>query len=132
MSSLLLSLTFSVGCGSSVPAMVPVDGELTWKKKPLEFGTIWFIPKDKMCKAAQGEIQADGTFTLQIPFVGEGAQVGEYNIWIAHYKSQSPENVGKEIMDDKYLLPAKYLTPEESGLTARVTQKGSNHFSFTL
>ncbi len=128
----LAACSFSLtGCGSGNHA-VPASGKIMWKNKPLEYGIVWFIPENKELSPAQGEIQADGSFELEIPRVSSGAQVGNYKIWVSCYKSQNPQMEGKEVFNDKYLLPKKYQSTENSGLTAAVTKNGTNYFALTL
>ena len=81
---------------------------------------------------ALGEIQPDGSFSLEIPRVSEGAEIGDYKIWIAYYKSQNPKYADLEIVKDRYLLPQKYQSPEESGLAASITSNGENRVTFKL
>jgi hypothetical protein len=60
----LVSLLAALGCGRG-----DVTGKVTYKGKPLVFGTVQFEGADKVLK--QGNIKTDGTYTVRDVAAGE-------------------------------------------------------------
>lgn len=125
------------GCGGSDLQLAPVKGKVTYKGKPLEFGTVIFIPEKG--PAATGQIQPDGTFVLETGTQGgrmrKGAVVGKHKVEIRCLDTQRPgykPPEGQEMPAGKPLIPTKYSQAETSGLTAEVTADGPNEFTFNL
>jgi len=126
-----------VGCGGSEFQLAPAKGKVTYKGKPLEFGTVIFIPEKG--PAATGQIQSDGTFVLQTGTQGgrmqRGAVVGKHKVEIRCMDTQRPgykPPKGQEMPAGTSLIPTKYNQADTSGLTAEVTAKGPNDFQFDL
>lgn len=131
------SLVLLVGCGGSEFQLAPAKGKVTYKGKPLEFGTVIFIPEKG--PAATGQIQSDGTFVLetgtQSGGVRKGAVVGKHKVEIRCMENQRPgfkPPEGQEMPAGKSLIPTKYNQADSSKLTAEVTAKGPNEFTFDL
>jgi hypothetical protein len=114
------------GCGGGHPATAGVEGKVLYRGKPLEFGAVMFQPAAG--PPASGQIQRDGTFRLSTYGSNDGAVLGAHKVSVSCLESQSPTapppdpNVEPGL--GKPLIPAKYLNPETSGLTAEV--KASN------
>lgn len=128
---------FLAGCGGSEFSYAPAKGKVTYKGKPLEFGTVLFIPEKG--PPATGQIQPDGTFVLetgtQSGGTRKGAVVGKHKVEIRCLESQRPGYKvpeGQEMPAGKPLIPTKYMQADTSGLTAEVTAKGPNEFTFDL
>ena len=90
--------------------MVPVQGQVTYQKKPLEFGTVMFQPTSG--QPARGEIQPDGTFRLTTYRNGDGVVPGPHRVRITCFESQRPGvNMPKDQeipMLGASLIPQKY------------------------
>ena len=125
----LLAVLMTAGCGSREegPPVAQVSGKVTYQKKPVSFGMIWFTPKEKGLLPARGILQSNGTYQLEIAEKGiRGAYVGDYEIWL------DTQFVSEDGPPTPSLLPKKYDSPESSGLTATVEARKKNHFDFTL
>jgi hypothetical protein len=130
---LLAVFGFTLGCSSGELPVAPAHGKVTYKGKPLEFGTVMFEPKQG--PPATGQIQPDGTFVLGTYGSGDGAIVGSHTVRIACNETQRPgykPPVGEEPGAGKSLIPEKYGQPSLSQLTAEVTADGPNEFPFDL
>src|SRR3954453_15983538 len=76
------------GCGPSPPQLGKVQGKVTYKGKPLGFGSVVFLPAAGLGKEgptgagqpASGDIQADGSYVLSTNAPGDGAIVGENKV----------------------------------------------------
>jgi len=119
------------GCDRG-PQMVPVTGQVLYKGKPLEFGSVMFQPPSG--QPATGDIQPDGTFSLSTYRPGDGAVVGSHKVRIACYQSQSPTAVkgpGEQSLG-RLLIPMKYTLFDQSRLTAEVREDRTEPFIFEL
>jgi len=117
----LLSALSAPGCGSSGPVMGRVSGNVTFRGKPLEKGTVTFIATDGERPNATGTIQ-DGYYALQTTEPGDGAVVGEYKVAVSDidpdkFNSALP---GAPAKPPRSGLPKKYLNADNSGLTFKV------------
>lgn len=127
---LLVLLVFSVsGCLKRGPQLAPVKGKVTYKGKPLPFGSVILQPAAG--QPAIGAIQSDGTFQVQTPGHGDGAPVGVNRIQIICYEKIEPKTPGGEIGMGKSLIPQKYTSYTTSGLTIDV-QPGGNDLILDL
>lgn len=114
------------GCGGDTgaspnQAVYPVTGKvLLASGKPLTEGKVVFLPKQEKGLPAQGEIGADGAFTLRTVDGREGAAAGEYGIKIVPGEKYHSKKTGS--LDPKSLpFSPKYLDEDaHTGLTATV------------
>lgn len=151
--SIALSLLtlLSLGCGGSAhPDMVPVSGTVSYQGQPLAGAQVVFH-NDKAPRAASGQTDAQGNFTLTTFEPGDGAIVGEYRVSVA--KIQGAAELSSASAADpsaaysqgmmaaasgdmsslqKHELPTKFANPQTSGLTATVSKDGPNKFPFEL
>jgi len=124
--ALLLAL-LAAGCGG--PRTAPVCGKITVAGQPAKRGNVTFLPdesKGTSGKAATGDIQPDGTYTLGTFGTDDGALVGHHRVIVS----------GRAIEDDESrppddLIPPRYASPQRSGLTAEV-KPGRNTLDFDL
>ena len=116
------------GCGSSSELeLTPVRGEVTYNGKPLTSGIVGYLPTRRgEGRAANGPIEADGTFVLTTLKRHDGVMKGAYQIVIYAYDSASEPKTREEIEAQsksgragrpRSLVPEKYADPETSGLT---------------
>lgn len=138
------------GCGQSVqdpnrPQTVEVTGTVTYNGSPVEGATITFNPATRTAESrgAVGKTDDSGSYQLTTFEAADGAIPASYTVTVAKTETQgalSEEEVNKYYErgetppkpETKDLLPAKYKTPAESGLTADVTEGGDNVFDFEL
>lgn len=119
------------GCGGSEFNLVPVTGKVTFADPAVlqaEIKTINFVPKElggggKGGKAANGNIQDDGTFKLMTMVPDDGAFPGDYRVEIHVFKTYR----GREVMIDP-----KYDKAGTTPLTATIKEGDKNHFEFTV
>jgi hypothetical protein len=149
-----------VGCGDST-GLAPryrVTGMVTYNGKPLEQGTIKFMPDKSEGRSAGGTI-VDGRYSLTTQDPDDGALPGTYKVSIvsrlvdvskvdlkikkpregavteAEKKAMAtvfPQKVAAQAAAKaKNVIPSKYSLPETSGLTFEVKEK-SNTADFPL
>jgi hypothetical protein len=124
------------GCGQdskfgSVHGVVRLDGT------PLTKGTVRFVPDAG--RAAVGEIQSDGTFTLGTYHESDGAFIGTHRVAIIAYEtatlatpgSSRPADVTAVNPNVKPLVPERYMAIGTSKLTFEV-KPGANQADFNL
>jgi hypothetical protein len=126
----LMVLASIAGCGqdanvSRVHGIVRLDG------KPLTAGTVRFVPEAG--RAATGQIESDGTFTLGTYGKSDGALIGTHKVAIIAYEATSDERPPYEIRGpaSKPLVPERYMSVGTSGLTFEV-KPGDNRAEFDL
>ncbi len=99
----------------------PVRGQVLFQGKPAAGATVVFHPVSADPKAVErpptptGTVQPDGSFTLSTYPYGDGAPPGEYKVavvWLDREKAVEGSVPNR--------LPAKYASPQDSGLTATV------------
>ncbi len=141
-----VALLLSVGCEQAAPTRTdmkptkPVTVTVTYNGTAVAGATVSFIPAEGS-DAAFGLTDAQGVAKLKTYAEGDGAVLGAHKVTISKTESSGaaaadesspeydPNATGSEI---KYLLPQKYMSPVDSGLTAEVTESGPNEFKFEL
>mgnify|MGYP003344620437 CR=1 FL=1 len=141
----LFALLAALGCGSR--GMGKVQGKVTIGGEAVTSGTIMFYPAEG--PGATGAIGADGSYSLSTHKLGDGAVVGTHKVAI-HSTSVGPGSMeAPKSLDDElrgspsasakvlvpgkvtWLVPEKYSTVEQSGLTATV-KAGPNTIDFDI
>lgn len=129
----------SLGCGGGdtplrhVEGLVPVTGTVTYNGKPLDGGTISFIPEDTDVKKQlvvnnpRADIDSEGNYELSWSTEQVGALPGKYKVVVFLV-----EGVTTETTEAKSLIPAQYNNPATSGFKAVVKEDGDNVFDFAL
>lgn len=114
-----------IGCGGSdqLPTY-PVQGNVIFNGKPLQQGSVTFIPENG--PYASGRISSDGTFELTTYAEGDGAIAGMHRILVSAVKvdPNHPQAVP--------LIPFKYGSEQTSGLTATVEKSDTNKVTLEL
>lgn len=129
----LLTLVALAGCDSSVST---VSGKVTYKGKPVVFGTVSVTGPDGMTRS--GPIEPDGSFSVS------GVGVGEGKVTVTSLKppdgsggnakrggrdaggpdderDMQPEAAAPpEVVKNWFPIPPKYGDPKQSGLTVQV------------
>lgn len=127
----LMLCAAAAGCGSSGPPMASVSGKVTYKGQPVPKGLVAFYPTTPDGRNATGNIEADGSYTIQTETPGDGAILGDYRVAITARDDVILDYIPKKPIPPKRLAPAKYESPETSGLTVKV-ESGSNTKDFEL
>jgi hypothetical protein len=141
-SALLLIFTIvSSGCTSSYApqaeqaATVPASGLITWKGQPLAGFRINLLPADGQRPAA-GVSDAEGRFVLGTNSPNDGAVAGTHKVSVI-WEQPVDDGLGtapatpatqKPPVD----LPAKFASPETSGLSLEIPAGGSSTLQLTL
>jgi len=153
--SALIGMAGFLGCSDdSLGTRYPVSGTVTYKGKPLEKGTITFMPPSPEARGASGEI-VDGEYSLMTHTPGDGAFPGTYKVVVVSREEADPQKVqaaqqklaakaglsgvqspdpamiSKVRQTAKSRIPEKYAAPTTSNLTAEVKAQ-SNTIPFTL
>ncbi|MEN6494982.1 MAG: carboxypeptidase-like regulatory domain-containing protein [Thermoguttaceae bacterium] len=140
----LMAVATLVGCTSkdaAHPKRVPVTGKVIYQGQPVEGAHVTFAPQAQGLNPAFGTTDASGVFKLSTFDADDGAQPGEYAVTISKtiiegaQKAEAPiQNTGTPPPPPKTteMLPVKYKSATDSGLTATVEEKAANEFSFEL
>jgi hypothetical protein len=151
--ALSVSVTLVViGCSgddSGLARRYQVTGKVTYKGAPVPKGRVNFVPTKPAPpegRAASGDIQSDGTYSLTTAGDNDGALPGDYKVEVVSLDidlksaAANPEGIihqgdpahQKAIKGGKSLIPTKYNLGDTSGLKATVTAGGANQFNFEL
>jgi len=125
---ILAAMLPTAGCGSG-PEMAPVSGHITVAGRPVNRGTVFFVPdakKGAIGKAASGNSGPDGTYSLRTGLDMKGALVGNYRVAVTGRGMDDPET-----MPPNRQIPSRYGNPDQSGLTAEVKSE-PNTLDFDL
>jgi hypothetical protein len=133
--TVLVALALS-GCSGG---KVKVNGVVLLDGKPVEGATVTFLPvnTDKG-KMAFGSTDKEGNFQLTTKTNNDGAFPGEYKVTVVYAEGAEPPAAGgmKEAMEGfekaqrqkrappKYIVPAKYSDPDQSGFKFKVPTGG--------
>ena len=124
--SLVLSL---VGCTPSdrLPT-APVSGRVTLDGRPLEMGSVTFVPQDGSGRPATGSIQSDGSYRLGTYDDDDGALLGLHKISVV---CREPRGLPPNDGGGQSLISLKYSNPGTSELEYTV-KDSSNEFNIEL
>jgi hypothetical protein len=125
---LVLLTLAAAGCGRG-----DVSGKVTYKGKPLVWGTVQFEGSDNLLK--QDNINSDGTFNVR------GVATGEAKVAVSSINPQSSDFQVRVREGEKpkprpkvegwFPIPEKYNTPYKSGLTYEI-KRGENTIDIEL
>ncbi|MCH5377819.1 MAG: carboxypeptidase-like regulatory domain-containing protein [Planctomycetes bacterium] len=134
--SVLLSIALLVGCGgASTPSTSKVTGTVKYNNAPLANVNVTFTPQEG--RPATGTTDAEGHFQLTTFEVDDGAVPGMHRVTITPGPSSEPPPMPESPEQAKAAppaapFPAKYMHPDQSGLTANVESGKSCEFTFEL
>ena len=156
--SVILVITSCGGTDDGLGRRFPVSGTVTYNGKPLEKGSISFIPDDPKGVGASGAIE-NGSYAMSTGGNSDGARSGKYKVTItakedssakakadfekaraALPKGSGTENLGyiprqfltKAGAEAKSLIPAGYGDVRTTTLTAEVKEQSNTiHFKFS-
>jgi len=128
-------LALCVGCGKRSPEQATVHGQVTYKGKPIETGTIVFHPLPPLKALPAGADITAGTYTIK----ENGPVLGKYRVEIQAYRKTGrrvPDLRGdasipnRPLVEEKVpILPASFNV--ESQLTADIANS-DNTIDFKL
>ena len=101
---------------------------MTYKGKPLEKGTIQFIPENG--RPASGAI-TNGHFVLTTNVEGDGAAPGIHGVGVTAYEEVPAKKPGQE-PTTKSQLPAKYALPADSDIKVEIPASGKKDIQIDL
>jgi hypothetical protein len=116
----------------------PVTGKVTLDGQPLGGATVVFHPVDKTNfkwkELPQGTTGPDGTFSVfTYTKPDDGAPAGQYKVAVEVAPPPQDDEGGDQVKRTKGpRLPARYLDPAQSGLTATVEAKSTALPTFEL
>ena len=153
---MLLALVCFGGCGdpSRLKGLVPAEGIVYYDDAPLAEAVVKFFPQDASGRTATAWTDADGKFIMMTLNPKDGVAPGEYNVTVAKNANDASPSADdsdasfddpdgraaalrmREKADAKNslrsLLPDKYASPTQSGLTATIGAKGEKNLEFRL
>lgn len=122
-----------IGCGDDGPRIVPVNGVVTFKGKPIRNINVMFVPSDGKGRIAQGTSDESGKFSLQTEKPGDGAMMGDYKVSFKFVSEIVPDMPGFAggVKPEPSPIPLKYGDETKSGFTAKV-EPSNDEFKFDL
>lgn len=130
--AMLLMVLACLGCRQSNPLdLQAVSGAVTFEGKPLDQGSIQFVPQDEAAGLLSGALITAGKYSIPQE---KGLPPGKYTVRISSADQSASVPSGPPGMDSS--VPAKERIPvrynSESQLAAEVTAGGDNTFDFAL
>jgi hypothetical protein len=134
------------GCGTDdgLGERFSISGAVTYKGEPLKKGKINFVPEKSADRSASGDIEDGSILNVTTQSPGDGLAAGKYKVSITavddvnldavtkkHTGAPDPVAVAKVANKAKKLIPAKYGSATDSGLTAEVSSS-NRKFKFDL
>jgi len=111
------------------PAVFPTTGSVTWNGEPAA-GALVTLHSLSHNVAASGRTDGKGGFALMTWRQGDGAVAGDHRVTIETIVIAGYDAEGGVI--EVNAMPPTYEKPENSGLTATVSDKGKNQLSFAV
>ncbi|MBN2294302.1 MAG: hypothetical protein JXM70_17875 [Pirellulales bacterium] len=108
---LLVNVSLIIGCGDGRPKRVPVSGQVLVDEQPLPGGFVRIVPANG--RAATGQIDAQGHFSLTTYDKNDGCMPGTHNVEVTFIDTSNP-NVYRS------LIPEKYNNADTSGLSVTI------------
>jgi hypothetical protein len=126
------ALVILAGCGSEASDGLPrepISGRVSFEGKPIERGTIQFVPEVPGVGFQVGSVIQDGRYSIPKE---SGPVPGKYKASISASAGETkpPESPGADFVLPKELIPPKYNS--KSTLTVEVKTGASNRFDFDL
>lgn len=111
------------------PPVFKASGRVTWNGSPA-WGAIVTLHSRIHNLAASGKTDHDGVFKLTTWRPDDGAVAGEHAVTVETIVITGYTADGLPI--EVNTMPPEYRDPEKSGLTATISDKGKNSFSFEV
>lgn len=120
------------GCGGGNEREVaPVSGVVTIDGKPLDHGTVMFVPP--VGQSAKGTINPDGSYVMTTYSNGDGAPVGENRVMVdaaIRGKGSKDDLLGMAIIESP--IPREYADVGLSKLVFNVEADADNKYDIAL
>ena len=116
-----LATSLLLGCKSELE-LVPVRGQVLFRGKPLEFGSVMFQPAGSG-PLARGTIGPDGTFVLSTESPADGVRPGPCRVRVTSFEAQATGQAAykdREMSLGRSVIPKKYQNFGTSGVTVEV------------
>ena len=115
-----LTSLVAAGCHRG-PDLVPVNGQVTLDGQPVEGAAVMLHPENGG-RPATGKSDAAGQFALTTLSEGDGALPGKHKVTVALTKMLREIKEGDPWDESavEYVVPARYGSPQTSGLSAEV------------
>lgn len=128
-----LVLAGIAGCGVKGEfETAPVYGKVTVNGRPLETGSLVFVPVASG-PSAQANLDSSGNYVLGTYSTNDGAVIGDHEVMIvALTGGEGPQEASDPNAGLKSLIPARYGDLKKSGLRATVKADTDNEFNFDL
>ncbi|QDS96247.1 hypothetical protein FF011L_50550 [Roseimaritima multifibrata] len=135
--SLILGVTLMcLGCSDPGLSLVPASGTLVYKEKPLAGYEVILQPADGQERRARGLTDEQGRFQLGTVGDADGAMVGKFTAFVVRPVQDPGGEPGREnfsaMKPEKSVLPAKYASPETSGLTVEIPAAGTTDLKIEI
>jgi hypothetical protein len=132
--AMLLMVLACLGCGAGNPLdLQAVSGSVTLDGKPLEQGSIQFVPQDNAAGLLSGALITAGTYSIP---QDKGLPPGKYTVRISSAAADRSSSASSGPPGAESRVPAKERIParynSQSQLAAEVTAEGDNTFDFPL
>lgn len=133
---LFVTLSLSVtGCGSDDRIETAnVSGLVTYNGEPLRIGSLLFVPVAGG-PTAEGNIDADGNFTMGTYELEDGAILGQHKVMITAITAPGGTGLPEDVIGGDgapvSVIPDKFGDMEKSGLIIDV-KSGDNSVDFVL
>lgn len=116
----LLTVAATSCSHKSGPALYPVKGSAMFEGAPAAGAVLTFhrVGDTDKTNLPHAVVASDGSFSLTTVTPGDGATAGRYAITVIWRK----KGKGKGDSDGSWMLPLRYLTADQSGLTAEVKE----------
>ena len=111
------------------PPSFPTTGTVTWNGEPAA-GALVTLQSLSHNVAASGRTNDEGEFALTTWRQGDGAVAGDHKVTVATTVIAGYTSEGGLI--EVNAMPPKYEKPDNSGLTATISEKGKNVLSFAV
>ena len=128
-----LVLASIAGCGKKGEfETAPVHGKVTYNGRPLETGSLVFVPVSPG-PSAQANLDSSGNYVLGTYSTSDGAVIGEHEVMIvALTGADGPQEASDPNAGLKSLIPSRYGDLKKSGLRATVKADTDNEINFDL
>lgn len=117
-----LALAACAGCARQGEKLHTVSGQVLLDGRPAARAQVTFHPVGAGPDAPHpvGQTDEQGRFTLTTRVSGDGAGAGEYRVSVVRFLARVGKGAAEGDSAAVNDLPARYASPELSGLTARV------------
>lgn len=115
---------------------VSASGTLTFKGKPLSGFIVTLHPAGDQ-RTASGTTDAEGRFSLGTNAPGDGAVAGTHKVSVI-WQPPEDDGLGSTVEDPKKMpkspidIPAKYASPDTSGISLEIPDSGSSELKLDL